>query len=184
MMARTTKSQRLAALAALQLLLGACVATTQDNSLDLGGSGLASPVTPEIQRPADLAYFRSDQPFRLGVEHFNRGNFGLSERYFRDAVERTPKDAAAWIGLGASYDRIGRFDRADEAYAKARKLSGESVELLNNLGFSNMLRGKFGLAHAYFSRAAALQPDNPTIANNLRLLEQSTKFVVRAGAPG
>jgi Flp pilus assembly protein TadD len=30
----------------------------------------------------------------------------------------------AWIGLAASYDRLGRFDLADQAYAAAAKLEG------------------------------------------------------------
>jgi tetratricopeptide (TPR) repeat protein len=43
----------------------------------------------------------------------HRGNFGIAQQYFRDAVEKAPKNASAWIGLAASYDRLGRFDLAD-----------------------------------------------------------------------
>src|SRR5215471_7660417 len=72
--------------------------------------------TATVQDPADVKYYRSDEPLRMGIEHFNRGNYGIAERYFRDAVEKAPKDVTAWIGLAASYDRIGRFDLADRAY--------------------------------------------------------------------
>jgi len=77
----------------------------------------------------------------MGIEHFNRGNFGIAERYFRDATEKAPKDPAAWIGLAASYDRVGRFDLADRAYVHAIRLVGETTEILNNQGYSHMLRG-------------------------------------------
>src|SRR5436305_15077994 len=66
---------------------------------------LAGPATtPTVQDPADVKYYRSDDPLRLGIEHFNRGNYGTAERYFRDAVEKAPKDVTAWVGLAASYD--------------------------------------------------------------------------------
>jgi len=59
-----------------------------------------------VQDAADVKYYRSDEPLRLVIEHFNRGNYGTAEHYFRDAVEKAPKDVTAWVGLAASYDRI------------------------------------------------------------------------------
>src|SRR5260370_14439209 len=76
-------------------------------------------ITPTVQDPADVQYFPSDEPLRLGMEHFNRGHYSTAERYFRAAVEQTPQDVTAWVGLAATYDRIGRFDFADPAYASA-----------------------------------------------------------------
>jgi Flp pilus assembly protein TadD len=57
---------------------------------------------------------------RLGIQRFYDGNFGLARRnIFQDAVEKSSEDVTAWIGLAASYDRLGRFDLADRAYAAA-----------------------------------------------------------------
>jgi Flp pilus assembly protein TadD len=133
----------------------------------------AQAATPTVQDPADVQYFPSDEPLRLGMEHFDRGDFGVAERYFRDAVEKAPKDATAWVGLAASYDRIGRFDLADRAYANAVKLSGETTDLLNNLGYSYMLRGNYEAARKKFIQALKREPRNPTILNNLWLLDSS-----------
>ena len=80
------------------------------------------PATFTVQDPADVKYYASDEPLKLGLEYFNRGNFGLAARYFEDAAAKAPKDATAWIGLAASYDRIGRFDLADRAYKQAIRL--------------------------------------------------------------
>ena len=99
------------------------------------------PTTATVQEPLDVKYYRSDEPLRMGIEHFNRGNFGIAERYFRDATEKAPKDPTAWIGLAASYDRVARFDLADRAYVYAIRLVGETTEILNNQGYSYMLRG-------------------------------------------
>jgi Flp pilus assembly protein TadD len=145
------------------------------------GSGNLETVdtTASLQRPDDIKYYPSDEPYRLGVEHFNRGHYGMAERYFRDAVESAPKDAAAWIGLAASYDRIQRFDLADRAYARAISLEGETTQVLNNRGYSYMLRGKLDEARAQFVKSSERDPDNPYTINNLRLLEGSYRYIER-----
>src|SRR6185437_8425222 len=79
-----------------------------------------------VQDPADVKYYPSDEPLKLALEHFNRGHFGTAAKYFEDAVAKAPEDASAWVGLAASYDRIGRFDLADRAYKQAIKLEGET----------------------------------------------------------
>lgn len=136
--------------------------------------------TPTVERDADVQYYPSDQPLRLALENFNRGNYGLSQRYFRDAVEKAPKDASAWIGLAASYDHLGRFDLADQAYGEAFRLVGETTALLNNRGYSHLLRGDFVAARKDFLKAYAREPHNPIILNNLRLLDGSKRFIVRS----
>jgi len=106
------------------------------------------PPTATVEQPADVQYYPSDEPLRLGLEHFNRGHYGIAERYFRDAVEKAPRDVTAWVGLAATYDRIGRFDLADRAYRAAFRLGGNTIELLNNQGYSYMLRGDYPAAQA------------------------------------
>ena len=103
----------------------------------------------------------------------------MAERYFRDAVEKAPRDVTAWVGLAACYDRIARFDLADRAYSMAVKLAGETVDILNNQGYSYMLRGNLKEARKKFLKAYKLEPTNPTVVNNLRLLDESTRFIRR-----
>ena len=135
--------------------------------------------TATVEEPGTAKYYPSDEPLRLGVEHFNRGNFGLAERYFREAVERTPRDVTAWVGLAASYDRLARFDLADRAYRYAITLGGRTPQILNNQGYSYMLRGNFVKARDLLTQANALEPNNPVILNNLQLLDGSRRFVRR-----
>src|SRR5215510_6138394 len=169
----------------LLFMVEGCTATTCATSnceATLAPSGVveAGPsTTAKVQDPDDIKYYRSDEPMRLGIEHFNRGNFGIAERYFRDAVEKAPKDVTAWIALAASYDRIARFDLADRAYRMAIRLAGQTTEILNNQGYSYMLRGDLGAARRKFLRAYQLEPNNPTIANNLQLLNGSYSFIQR-----
>ena len=137
------------------------------------------PTTLTVQEPMDPKYYPSDEPLKLGMEHFGRGDYGLAERYFRDAVEKAPRDVTAWVGLAASYDRLRRFDLADQAYSHAIKLRGLTVHILNNQGYSMMLRGNLKEARPKFLKAYELEPGNPTIANNLELLNTSYRFVQR-----
>ena len=137
------------------------------------------PVTDTFQNPDDVQYYPSDEPLRLGLEHFNRGHYGVAEHYFRDAVEKAPGDATAWIGLAASYDEIRRFDLADRSYAQAIKLIGETTPILNDLGYSYMLRGDYIAARKKYLQALKREPHNPTIENNLALLDSSRKATGR-----
>jgi Flp pilus assembly protein TadD len=132
------------------------------------------------QNPADIKYYPSDEPVKLGIQRFYEGSFGLAQQYFQDAVEKTPKDATAWLGLAASYDRLGRFDLADHSYAAAVKLVGHTANILNDEGYSYMLRGDLKRAHAKFDAALRLDPGNATAVNNLALLNQSYHYVERA----
>jgi Flp pilus assembly protein TadD len=148
-----------------------------ESSIDTS-TGPAATLT--VQEPADVKYYRSDEPLRMGLEHFDRGHFGIAERYLRDAVEKAPRDASAWIALAAAYDRLARFDLADRAYKSAIHLVGETTQLLNNQGYSYMLRGKLVLARKKFMQAYAREPDNAMIANNLQLLDASSRYITRA----
>jgi tetratricopeptide (TPR) repeat protein len=109
----------------------------------------------------------------LGKKQYRAANFGLAEKYFRHAVELHPRDAEAWLGLAASYDRLRRFDLADRAYAQAIGIVGETVEILNNQGFSYMLRGDFKRARSKLAAAQRRAPGNKFVANNLHLLNES-----------
>jgi Flp pilus assembly protein TadD len=108
-----------------------------------------------------------------GKKYFRVGNYGMAERYFRRAVELHPRDAESWIGLAAAYDRLRRFDLADRAYAEAIRLVGPTPEILNDQGFSYMLRGDYARAARTLHQAQAKDPGNPYIQANLQLLEES-----------
>jgi tetratricopeptide (TPR) repeat protein len=177
---RVRKALRCLALALTYCALGASLAACD---LTLRDSAIFAPADPAgpnpVQEPTDVKYYPSDEPVRMGLEHFNRGHYGIAQQYFKDGVEKSPRDLTAWTGLAASYDRLRRFDLADQAYAQAIRLGGVTVEILNNQGYSYMLRGNLSAARRKFEQAYSLDPANPVIANNLELLNGSRKFVER-----
>src|SRR4029077_17134969 len=109
----------------------------------------------------------------LGKKQFRAGNYGIAERYFRRAVETHPRDAEAWVGLAAAYDRLRRFELADRAYKQAIAIIGPTPELLNNQGYSYMLRGDYARSRAKLMEARAKDPNSPYIKNNIELLDKS-----------
>lgn len=133
----------------------------------------------EPRSPLETKYYSSDEDVQEGMRQFRDGNYGNAERSFRLAAERTPRDAAAWMGLAASYDRLRRFDLADQAYDQAIKLTGTNITVLNNRGYSYLLRGDLRNAHSMFTQASLIDPTNPTVVNNLELLNNSRKHVTR-----
>jgi len=110
-----------------------------------------------------------------GKKQFRAGNFGLAENHFRHAVELHPNDAEAWLGLAASCDRLRRFDLADRAYAQAIKILGPVPEILNNQGYSYMLRGDYKRARKTLLAAQRKDPSNKFVQSNLKLLDESAR---------
>lgn len=134
-----------------------------------GPSG--EPVAP-LAAPG-LAGDDPNDDLQKGKRYFRTNNFGLAEKSFRTAVEKHPRDAEAWVGLAASYDRLHRFDLADRAYAQAIRLIGPTADILNDQGFSYMLRGDYARARQKLLQAQAKDPANPYVHANLELLQES-----------
>jgi Flp pilus assembly protein TadD len=107
-----------------------------------------------------------------GKAQFRDANYGLAEKHFRKAVELKADNAEAWMGLAASYDELGRFDFADRAYGQLLKVAGRKPQIVNNMGYSQLLRGNRKKAKALLLEAKAGMAD-PTVVNaNLALLNK------------
>ncbi|HWP27864.1 MAG TPA: tetratricopeptide repeat protein [Xanthobacteraceae bacterium] len=136
---------------------------------------ISSPVAASEGPPKATPEVLGNDPnddLSLAKRYFRRGGYGLAEKHFRKAVELQPRDAEAWLGLAAAYDRLRRFDLADRAYRQVIRLIGPTPEVLNNQGFSYMLRGDYRRARQTLLAAKAKSPDNAHIRANLELLAE------------
>jgi Flp pilus assembly protein TadD len=146
------------------------------------GAVAAVPAEPIADNTPTSTGVPGDDPhddLNLGKQHYRQNSFGLAEQHFRRAVEKTPRNAEAWIGLAACYDKLRRFDLADRAYAQVVALIGETAEVLNNQGYSYLLRGDYRRARTKLLAARSKDPGNPYILNNLQLLDEA--FAKRSG---
>jgi Flp pilus assembly protein TadD len=170
-LARLRRALRLAPLVIAVAALGACSATNTGGraaDLDLTTASVSGATASAPQAAKPLDEVKDD--LTLGKEHYRATNYGLAELHFRRAVEASG-DAEAWLGLAAAYDQLKRFDLADRAYREVLKRTGPTPELLNNRGYSYLLRGDLRRASQDLSAAAAGAPDNERIRNNLKALD-------------
>ncbi|TKB19963.1 MAG: tetratricopeptide repeat protein [Mesorhizobium sp.] len=133
-----------------------------------------------LKTVSDVDYYASDQAVTEAKTQFRSENYGNAGALFYKATRLAPNDGVAWLGLAASCDRIRRFDLADLAYSRAHKLLGATPEYYNNVGYSYLLRGKLQEARANFLKAYELAPNDPTVANNLKLLSSSVRNIERS----
>ena len=132
-------------------------------------SGIDTTKTTAIQ-PAAKAIDTSD--LAEGKAQFRDANYGLAEQHFRKAVELKADNAEAWMGLAASYDELGRFDFADRAYNQLLKVAGRKPQIVNNMGYSQLLRGNRKKAKALLLEAKAGMADPTVVDANLALLNK------------
>jgi Flp pilus assembly protein TadD len=173
--ARVSRALRLAPLIIAAAALGACTATKQaegaaDLELTTASVPAAAASNPDAGKPLDEV----KDDLALGKEHYRATNYGLAELHFRRATE-AHGNAEAWLGLAAAYDQLRRFELADRAYQHAFKLTGPTPEVLNNRGYSYLLRGDIRRASQDLSAAAAGAPENERIRNNLKALDSRAR---------
>lgn len=143
----------------------------------IGSPGATAPDAPHVSdvMPPKKALMGADQYDDLsqGKRAYAAGNYGLAETHFRRATELSVNDAESWLGLAASYDRLRRFDLADRAYKNLVRLTGPTPEVLNNIGYSYILRGDYANARVKLAEAQTKDPQNPYVRANIELLEQA-----------
>ena len=146
-------------------LLGAAMVVSgcQSSAIDSTKTTSIAPVATADISASDL---------QAGKSQFRDANYGLAEKHFRKAVELRADNAEAWMGLAASYDQLGRFDFADRAYDQLLKVAGRQPQIVNNLGYSKLLRGDRKSARKLLMEAEAAMPGDPVVAANLALLSK------------
>jgi Tfp pilus assembly protein PilF len=89
----------------------------------------------------------------------------------RKALERDPENPGLWTNLGNIYYDKEEWDRAIEAYDKARRKAPNDPNLLSDLGAAHRNRGEFKQAIGLFEKARAADPDHWQSLLNLVLCE-------------
>jgi Flp pilus assembly protein TadD len=127
----------------------------------------AALVVPHLLRP----------PPRLDLVHGNlgllaaeRGELAAAAAHYRSALEASPDDLLALLGLGNLAARERRFAEALAYFGRAAAAHPESPEAVANLGATELAVGRTGDAEAHFARALALDPDDLVAAHNMSLL--------------
>ena len=89
-----------------------------------------------------------------------------------------------WNALGVLADINRDWPSADAAYAEADRRASDNAQVLNNRGFSMLLRGQWTAAIGDFERAYALDPSSARTANNLELARSAMAQDLPRRTPG
>ena len=127
----------------------------------------------QVAEVNNIGSYTADSALLQARSHFRNNDFGHSAAFYKRVVELSPSNAEGYVGLGASYDRLRRFDLSDRVYASLYALSGGTAQYYNNLGYSQMLRGNLKDAMSNFRQAQKLAPDSVVVANNIQLVSQA-----------
>ncbi|HSS43827.1 MAG TPA: tetratricopeptide repeat protein, partial [Thermoanaerobaculia bacterium] len=86
------------------------------------------------------------------------------------AIEKDSENPRLLTALGNAYYDRENWDRAIEAYERARRKAPADPNLLSDLGASYRNRGEFARAIGYFKKARAADPDHWQSLLNLVLM--------------
>jgi len=106
---------------------------------------------------------------RAGISAFHLGDLKRSGAALAAATAIPGASWRAWSARGAVADQRRDWAEADFAYDRALKLAPSNANVLNNRGWSLLLRGDWAEALPLLERAAELAPDVRRIADNLEL---------------
>lgn len=121
---------------------------------------------------------------RAGIAAVHTGQFSRAGVLLDQAVVSPDASWQAWNALGIVADQMRDWDSADSAYNAAATLAPDQPEVLNNMGWSLLLRGEWDLARELFERAAVLDPKSARIADNLELARSAVGGELPRRRPG
>ena len=98
---------------------------------------------------------------------FSSGHYGISIDHLNAELAQRPTSVAALNGLGASYDRLGRYDVALNYYFQALELDPVSSITLANIGYSYLLQQQLEDAVAVLQLALQYDATNENAATKL-----------------
>ena len=106
---------------------------------------------------------------RAGIAAFRIGDLRRATAALAAATALPGASWRTWNARGAVADLRRDWAGADLAYGHAITLAPDRAEVLNNRGWSLVLRGQWQDALPLLERAGALDPNSQRIANNLEL---------------
>ncbi|TWU62328.1 Tetratricopeptide repeat protein [Crateriforma conspicua] len=118
--------------------------------------------------PADTkADAKASQLNRRGLKHFQKQEFDLAEKMFREALEVNVSFAPAHNNLGQVYIARHQLYLAAWEFEYAANLMPERVEPIINQGLAYEMAGRIERAEDYYRRAHDREPTHPWAISSL-----------------
>ncbi len=116
----------------------------EDEVADWFARGIALEEDPNLHGEAIAAYLRvlemdpkhAAAHINLGTLYYNRQDFVLAEKHYRDALAADPRYALAYFDLGNVLDETGRVQEAIQTYKTALQLAPTYADAHYNLALA------------------------------------------------
>ena len=110
----------------------------------------------------DLLYATPYFPLsNMGWAYYNKKEYNLAEKYYKDALKIEPRFVIALQGLGLTYVKMGRISEAVAFLEKAVKNSQPFAPLYFDLANAYTLSRKYKKALDAYSKVIEFAPDSP-----------------------
>jgi tetratricopeptide (TPR) repeat protein len=106
---------------------------------------------------SEACYFQDQRKHKFALQNFKR------------ILDVDPHYIKAYNGMGVSYDMIGNYQSAIDAYHEALEIDPKADYVYNNLGYAFFLQGDMDRAIDAFRKAVSLNHENKKYRNNLGL---------------
>jgi tetratricopeptide (TPR) repeat protein len=125
----------------------------------VGIIGKAHTVTHEAVQPVQEDTTRIVDLMNKADRLHSRGQTAAAVDVYSQVISRNPAFAEAYLKLGSLYYEIRFYDKAFEAYTRARKLKPNDARLLNNMGSVLLAKGDPAKALTFFIQARRCSAD-------------------------
>jgi tetratricopeptide (TPR) repeat protein/transposase len=121
------------------------------------------------QSPSDLNKKRF---LDAGQWFYRQGHYNKAVNEFQKAIREDSDFAAAYHFLGDALFRMGKLDRAREAYERVRQLEPDNVDVLENLGVIFANRGDYKKALWQWGEVLKRSPERKDIIQRIKKMQR------------
>ena len=111
----------------------------------------------------------------LGVAYEEKGDFGLAEKEFEKALKKNREWVIPYLNLGHLYYRQDKLDRAEHILREGLRAKGDHPDLLNNLAWVLMEKGRLEHARYLIDRAISIEDKEEYRDTRREILERIEK---------
>lgn len=121
---------------------------------------------------------------RAALANIMLGKLVKAQVFADSAIASGKASWRTWNAKGVICDSTGDWKGADAAFATAARMKPDEAVILNNQGWSMILRGKWAQALSPLEQAGILDPKSSRIRNNLELARAALASDLPERRPG
>lgn len=131
----------------------------------IASEGAPAAVPPGAPRAADMAHLFA--PLDAASRAFGNADYARAAPILRQILRDDPANLMSAVRLAASESFLGRDREALAAFAAARRIDPDSVEVRHYLAMHHLKQGRLGDAATLFEAVLAAQPDRSAALEGL-----------------